>query len=48
MRVKIHKFLDTVNLEIVDTKQLNSKARTIIYNQLELYSKNKKANLGTE
>ncbi len=48
MRVKIHKFLETVNLEIVDTKQLNDKARTIIFNQLELYNNIKKATPGTE
>ena len=48
MRVKIHKFLETSNLEIEDTKELNSEAKTIIYNQLELYSKNKKATPGTE
>ncbi len=48
MHVKIHKFLETVNLEIVDTKQLNDKARTIIFNQLELYNNIKKATPGTE
>ena len=47
MRVKIHKFLETANLEIVDTKKLNNEAKTIIYNQLKLYN-NKKATLGTE
>ena len=47
MRVKIHKFLTTANLEIVDTKQLNKKARDIIYNQLELFN-NKKATPDTE
>ena len=47
MRVKIHKFLETANLEIVDTKKLNNEAKTIIYNQLKLYI-NKKATLGTE
>ncbi len=48
MRVKIHKFLKTVDLEIVDTKQLNDKAKTIIYNQLKIYNTNKKATHGTE
>lgn len=47
MRVKIHKFIDTVNLEIVDTKQLNKTSRDIIYNQLKLFN-NKKATHGTE
>ena len=47
MRVKIHKFIDTDNLEIVDTKQLNSKSRDIIYNQLKIFN-NKKATHGTE
>ncbi len=48
MRVKIHKFIATENLEIADTRPLNDQAKNIIYNQLELYSKNKKATLGTE
>ncbi len=48
MRVKIHKFLDTANLEIVDTKQLNETSKDIIYNQLEVFNKNKKATHGTE
>ncbi len=48
MRVKVHKFIDTVKLEIADTKQLNKKAKDIIYSQLELFGKNKKATLGTE
>ena len=47
MRVKIHKFIDTDNLEVVDTKQLNSKSRDIIYNQLKIFN-NKKATHGTE
>jgi len=48
MRVKIHKFLKTDNLEIVDTRQLNEKSRDIIHNQLEVYSKIKNATSGTE
>jgi len=48
MRVKIHKFLETENLEIVDTRQLNDNSKDIIYKQLELFNKNKKATLGTE
>lgn len=47
LRVKIHKFLDTDNLEIKDTKMLNKKARDIIYKQLQVF-KTKKATLGTE
>jgi 1-acyl-sn-glycerol-3-phosphate acyltransferase len=48
MRVKMHKFIETVDLEIVDTKQLNDHAKTIIYNQLKMYNTNKKATHGTE
>ncbi len=47
MRVKIHKFIETENLEIADTRPLNDEARNIIYNQLEIYN-NKRATLGTE
>lgn len=47
MRVKIHKFIETKNLEIVDTRPLNNQAKNIIYNQLETYNI-KKATLGTE
>lgn len=47
MRVKIHKFIETENLEIADTRPLNDKAKNIIYNQLELFN-NKKATLGIE
>jgi len=47
LRVKIHKFIETRHLEIVDTKQLKDKSREIIYNQLELFN-NKKATHGTE
>ncbi|WP_166960120.1 lysophospholipid acyltransferase family protein [Yeosuana marina] len=36
MRVKIHKFLETGNLTVNDTKILNSKARMIILNQLKV------------
>lgn len=36
MRIKIHRFLETIHLEIMDTKRLNKEAKTIIYNQLEL------------
>ncbi|WP_339916138.1 lysophospholipid acyltransferase family protein [Yeosuana marina] len=36
MRVKIHKFLETENLTVNDTKILNSKARMIILNQLKV------------
>jgi len=39
MRVKIHKFLDTQNLTIADTKGLNNKARSIILNQLQAFKK---------
>ncbi len=35
MRVKIHKFLETGDLTVNDTKTLNTKARTIILNQLK-------------
>lgn len=47
MRIKIHKFLKTSNLKIEDTKQLNDKAKTVIYNQLELFNA-KKATPNTE
>ena len=39
MRVKIHKFLDTSDLTIKDTKPLKDKARTIILNQLQTFNK---------
>lgn len=48
MRVKIHKFIETANLEIADTRQINDMAKDIIYNQLELFNENKKATHGTE
>ncbi len=35
MRVKIHKFLETGDLTVNDTKTLNTKARMIILNQLK-------------
>ncbi|WP_299883797.1 1-acyl-sn-glycerol-3-phosphate acyltransferase [uncultured Lacinutrix sp.] len=34
MRVKIHKFIETKGLTVEDTKLINEKSRTIIYNQL--------------
>ncbi|WP_452220588.1 lysophospholipid acyltransferase family protein [Lacinutrix salivirga] len=34
MRVKMHKFIPTEGLTIQDTKSLNEKSRTVIYNQL--------------
>lgn len=40
MRVKIHKFLHTTNLNIDDTKSLNKTTRKIIEHQLEEFSKN--------
>lgn len=39
MRVKIHEFLKTDGLTILDTKKLNEKARTTIINQLQAYQK---------
>ena len=39
MRVKIHKFLETENLTVKDTKSLNQKARAIILNQLKAFNK---------
>ena len=47
MRVKIHKFIETENLEIVDTRPLNNQTKKIFSNQLELFN-NKKATPGTE
>ncbi|MBT8393242.1 MAG: 1-acyl-sn-glycerol-3-phosphate acyltransferase [Flavobacteriaceae bacterium] len=47
MRVKVHKFLETKELEIVDTKALKDKAWKIIHNDL-LLSDQKKATHGTE
>ena len=47
MRVHIHKFLQTADLEIIDTKRLKDRAFKIIYNQLKI-SQNKKATHGTE
>lgn len=38
MRIKIHKFLDTKDLTIEDTKALNKKARAIILKQLQLFN----------
>lgn len=38
MRVKIHEFLPTEDLEIKDTKALNDKARHIILNQLQVFN----------
>ncbi len=40
MRVKIHKFIDTKGLSSTDTKQLNTKARTIILRQLNVFHRN--------
>ncbi|TXG37104.1 lysophospholipid acyltransferase family protein [Seonamhaeicola maritimus] len=37
MRVKIHKFLSTKGLTIDDTRVLNEKSRTIIFNQLQKF-----------
>jgi len=39
VRAKIHKFLNTQNLKISDTKALNEKARKVIFNQLMAYKK---------
>jgi len=47
MRVHIHKFLDTEDLEIKDTKKLKDQAFDIIYNDLIKYNI-KKATHGTE
>ncbi|TYA74083.1 lysophospholipid acyltransferase family protein [Seonamhaeicola marinus] len=38
MRVKVHKFLETKGLTIDDTRALNTKARAIILNQLEVFN----------
>ncbi len=40
MRAKIHKFISTESLVIEDTKSLNDKTRSIIYNQLKAYGEN--------
>jgi len=42
MRAKIHKFLPTEGLSIKDTKDLNEKARTLIWDELSVSSLNKK------
>ena len=42
MRAKIHKFLPTEGLSIKDTKDLNEKARTLIWDELSGSSLNKK------
>ena len=42
MRAKIHKFLKTEGLQIEDTKALNEKARTIIWDELSKSIKSKK------
>lgn len=39
MRVKIHKFINTEGLKIASTKELNEKARLLIYNQLIRFKK---------
>ena len=39
MRVKIHQFLSTKGLTVKDTKALNSKAKDIILNQLQIFNK---------
>ena len=39
MRVKIHQFLSTNGLTVKDTKALNSKAKDIILNQLQIFNK---------
>lgn len=46
LRVKVHKFLETENLKIENTKELNNLARNIILEQLQKF-KIKKAALGT-
>lgn len=46
LRVKMHRFLETENLTTNDTKQLNDRARNVIYEQLQAF-KIKKATLGT-
>lgn len=38
MRVKIHKFISTKGRQINDTKRLNTKARTIIFEQLQVFN----------
>ena len=38
MRVKIHKFIDTKNLKVADTKALNEDARNIILKQLQVFN----------
>ena len=42
MRAKIHEFLPTENLSITDTKTLNEKARTVIWDELSMRQVNKK------
>ena len=42
MRVKIHKFLPTEGLTIKDTKSLNEKARTLIWDELNRSLESKK------
>lgn len=39
MRVKVHKFLATEHLTVVDTKALNAKARGVILRQLQTFNK---------
>jgi len=38
MRVKIHKFIDTKNLKVADTKALNEDARNTILKQLQVFN----------
>jgi 1-acyl-sn-glycerol-3-phosphate acyltransferase len=47
MRVKGHRFIDTKNLSVEDTKDLNHQARTLIFDTLNSHV-TKKATLGTE
>ena len=39
MRVKVHRFLSTEGLTIDDTKVLNARAKSIIFNQLQTFHK---------
>lgn len=40
MRAKMHKFIDTKNLKTEDTRAINEKSKTIIYNQLLEFASN--------
>ncbi|WP_452225522.1 lysophospholipid acyltransferase family protein [Lacinutrix chionoecetis] len=42
MRVKIHKFIETKNLNTKDTAQVNAQSKAVIYNQLLAFQSKKK------